>query len=216
MAPVGTTMPARTPMDPPADLGRWSGLSLAAGGTLATGAWVFYTIVDPGRGGYAEPWWIPLNLALSVGAILMAFGLPGFHVRQAARTGALGLLGVALFFTGMLLAYVGVQTLEAFSQPQVPSSIAIIAGIAAPIFFVGIVLTSVVTWRAGVYPRAAAAVLALSALLGLMTRLVALPDWLGMSLVPAVFTGAVAWLGIDLARAERDRVTDRWQDPRRA
>jgi hypothetical protein len=208
MAPVGTTT-ARTPRASPADLGWWSGLSLAAGGTLATGAWIFHAIVDPGRGGYAEPWWIPLNLALSVGAILMAFGLPGFHARQAARTGAPGLLGVALFFTGMLLAYVGVQTLEAFSRPQVPASIVILAGIAAPVFFVGIVLTSVVTWRAGVYPRAAAATLAFSALLGLTTRLVALPDWLGMSIVPAVFTGAVAWLGIELARAGRDRVADR-------
>jgi hypothetical protein len=209
MAPGGTTTPARAPTPTQANLGRWSGLSLAAGGTLATGAWVFYAIVDPGRGGYAEPWWIPLNLALSVGAILMAFGLPGFHARQAARTGAPGLLGVALFFSGMLLAYVGVQTLEAFSQPQVPASIAILAGIAAPMFFVGIVLTSVVTWRAGVYPRAAAAVLALSALLGLMTRLVAMPDWLGMAIVPAVFTGTVAWLGIELVRAGRDRVAAR-------
>jgi hypothetical protein len=30
-----------------------------------------------------------------------------------------------------------------------------------------------------------------------------------MSIVPAVFTGAVAWLGIELVRAGRDRVADR-------
>jgi hypothetical protein len=190
------------PHQAPGSLGRLSGVSLAAGGIIATAAWLFHAVVDPGRGGYAEPWWMPLNLALSVGAILMALGLPGFHARQAARTGTAGLVGLVLFFSGMLLAYVGVQTLEAFSRPQVPASIGTIAGIAAPVFFVGIVVTSVVTWRAGVFPRRLAGALAISALLGLMTRLVVMPDWLGMNVVPAVFTGVVAWLGIVLARAE--------------
>ncbi|CAN5745362.1 hypothetical protein BH23DEI1_BH23DEI1_12860 [soil metagenome] len=65
-----------------------------------------------------------------------------------------------------------------------PASIAILAGIAAP-----------------------AATLALGALLGSMTRLVAMPDWLGMNIVAAVLTGTVTWLGIELAVAERYRVT---------
>ena len=187
----------------PARLSQLSGVSLAAGGMLATGAWVVHAIVDPARGGYAQPWWIPLNLALSIGAILMALGLPGFHARQAARTGVAGLLGLVSFFSGMLLAYVGVQTLEAFSRPQVPATIGILAGIAAPVFFLGIVITSAVTWRARVYPRALAGALAASALLGLATRLVEMPAWLGMNVVPAVFTGVVACLGLELARASR-------------
>lgn len=187
----------------PGSLGRLSGVSLAAGGIIATGAWLVHAVIDPGRGGYAEPWWLPLNLALAVGAILMALGLPGFHARQAVRTGTAGVVGLVLFFSGMLLAYVGVQTLEAFSRPVVPASIGTIAGIAGPVFFVGIIVTSVVTWRAGVYPRPLAAALALSALLGLMTRLVVMPNWLGMNVVPAVFTGVVAWMGFVLMRAPR-------------
>ena len=174
---------------------RLSGISLMIGGTLATGAWVLHAIVDPARGGYAEPWWIPLNLALSCGGILMALGLPGFHASQASRSGALGLIGLVLLFAGLLLAYVGVQTLEAFSRPQIPPTIGILAGIAAPMFFLGIVITSVATWRAGVYPRVIAVALAVTAMLGLLTRLVELPAWLGMNILAALFTAAMAWLG---------------------
>ena len=192
----------------PPEFGWWSGASLAAGGLFATAGWIVHAILDPGRGGYAEAWWIPLNLTLSLGGILMALGLPGFHARQGMRTGVAGLVGLVCFFTGMLLAYVGVQTLEAFTRPQVPANIAVLAAVAAPTFFVGIVVTSVVTWRAGVYSRMVAALLAVSALLGLMTRLVGMPDWLGMNVVPAVFTGSVAWIGIELMRAERGRLTE--------
>jgi SAM-dependent methyltransferase len=177
-------------------LGRLSGLSLAMGGALATGAWVLHGVLDPARGGYAEPWWIPLNLALSCGAILMALGLPGAHARQASRAGVLGTIGLVMLFGGLLLAYVGVQILEAFSRPQVPSSIGMLAGIAAPIFFLGIVFTSVATWRAEVYPRAVAIALAATAMLGLLTRLVTMPAWLGMNIVPAFFTAAMGWWGL--------------------
>jgi hypothetical protein len=179
---------------------RLSGISLAAGGLLTTAAWIAHAIVDPGRGGYAEPWWLPLNLALSFGAILMAMGLPGFHTRQASKTGTPGLIGLVLLFSGMLLAYVGVQTLEAFSRPHIPTTFGFIVGIAGPTFFLGIVVTSVVTWRAGVYPRSVAAALGFTALLALLTRTMALPNWLTL-ILSALFTAVMAWLGITLVRA---------------
>jgi hypothetical protein len=196
-----TSRSEHEPDIPTSQLVRLSGMSLGIGGILATGAWVVHAIVDPARGGYAEPWWIPLNLALSCGAILMALGLPGFHARHASRAGLLGLIGLVMLFVGLLLAYVGVQTLEAFSRPQIPSRIGILAGIAAPIFFLGIVTTSVVTWRAGVYPRAIAIALAVTAMLGLLTRLVEMPAWLGMNIIPALFTAAMAWLGFHVGGA---------------
>lgn len=182
---------------------RVSGMSLLIGGLIATTAWVFHAIVDPGRDGYHEPWWLPLNIALSCGAILMALGLPGFHARQASRTGVFGLIGLVLLFTGMLLAYVGVQTLEAFSRPDIPATIGIMASIAAPTFFFGIIITSAVTWLAGVYPRVTAAALGLAALFGLLTRLIEMPAWLGMNVIPALFTVVMAWLGIVLVKSER-------------
>jgi len=130
----------------------------------------------------------------------MAMGLPGFHARQASNTGIPGLIGLILLFTGMLLAYVGVQTLEAFSRPQSPATFGFIVGIAGPTFFLGIVVTSVVTWRAGVYPRAIALALGMTAVLALLTRPIALPDWLTL-IVSALFTAVMAWLGITLARS---------------
>jgi hypothetical protein len=180
-----------------------SGISLAAGGLITTAAWIVHAIVDPGRGGYAEPWWLPLNLALSFGAILMAMGLPGFHARQASKTGIPGLIGLVLLFSGLLLAYVGVQTLEAFSRPQIPATFGFIVGIAGPTFFLGIVITSVVTWRAGVYPRAIAVALGMTAILALLIRPIALPDWLAL-IVSALFTAVMAWLGITLVRASME------------
>jgi hypothetical protein len=183
---------------PPLD--RLSGLALAVGGAVTTTAWVLHAVVDPARDGYAEPWWLPLNLALSWGAILMAMGLPGFHARQAARTGIVGVIGLFLLFSGMLLAYVGVQTLEAFTRPQIPATFGFIVGIAGPTFFLGIVITSVATWRARVYPRAIAVALLLSALLGLATRPIALPAGIPL-LVSALFTAVLAWVGVVLIRA---------------
>lgn len=180
-----------------------SGILLAAGGLITTAAWVVHAIVDPGRGGYAEPWWLPLNLVLSLGGILMAMGLPGFHTRQASKTGISGLMGLVLLFSGMLLAYVGVQTLEAFSRPHIPATLGFIVAIAGPTFFLGIVITSVVTWRATVYPRPIAAALGMTAVLALLTRPIALPDWLVL-IVSALFTAVMAWLGITLVRASME------------
>jgi hypothetical protein len=184
-------------------LTRLSGFALASGGVITTAAWVFHAIVDPGRNGYTEAWWLPLNLALSWGAILMAMGLPGFHARQATRTGAPGMIGLVLLFSGMLLAYVGVQTLEAFSRPQIPATFGFIVGIAGPTFFLGIVVTSVVTWRAGVYPRPIAAALGLTAVLALLTRPMVLPGGLAL-ILSALFTAVMAWLGFALIRASSE------------
>jgi hypothetical protein len=131
-------------------LTRLSGLALASGGVITTAAWVFHAIVDPGRSGYAETWWLPLNLALSCGAILMAMGL--------------------------------------------------IVGIAGPTFFLGIVGTSVVTWRAGVYPRPIAGALGLTAVLALLTRPALLPGGLAL-ILSALFTAVMAGLGFALIRA---------------
>jgi hypothetical protein len=180
-----------------------SGISLAAGGFITTAAWIVHAILDPGRGGYAEPWWLPLNIALSFGAILMAMGLPGFHARHASKAGIPGLIGLVLLFSGMLLAYVGVQTLEAFSRPQIPATFGFIVGIAGPTFFLGIMITSVATWRAGVYPRAIAVALAITAFLALLARPIALPDWLAL-IVSALFTAVMMWLGVALVRASME------------
>jgi hypothetical protein len=181
---------------------------MASGGLVVTAAWIFIAVVDPGRVGYAEPWWVPSNLALSLGALAIALGLPGLHALQAARTGVPGLVGMALLFVGMVLAYVGVQSVEALSRPDVPPRIAQLAAIAAPTFFVGAVITSIVTWRAGVVPRAVALALFVAVMLGLLTRLVAMPPWLVYA-IPATYGAAMAWLGVEVARLARPRTPQR-------
>jgi hypothetical protein len=176
---------------------RLGGGSMVAGGALATAAWLFFAAVDPGRTGHAEAWWLPLNLSLALGGALIALGLAAAHARQAEATGALGAIGFVLFFVGLTLAYVGVQTLEALTRPNVPATIGVVAGIAAPSLFLGGVLTAIATWRAGIFPRGIAAALLVSMALGLLTRLVDMPPWL-VHVIPAVFTATMLWFGISL------------------
>lgn len=45
-----------------------------------------------------------------------------------------------------------------------------------------------------------AVALAIAALLGLLTRLIVMPAWLGLNIVPASFTAVMAWLGVVIAR----------------
>jgi hypothetical protein len=82
-------------------------------------------------------------------------------------------------------------------------SLGIGGGLATGAFFLGIMITSVVTWRAGIYPRGIAIALAVTAMLGLLTRLVMMPAWLGMNIIPALFTTAMAWLGVVVVRTNK-------------
>lgn len=182
-------------------LQRLSGASIALGGALATAAWLFFAVVDPARAGHAEPWWVPVNLAVTFGGIFMAFGLPGFHARQAARTGWLGAVGIVVFFVGMLVAYVAVQQLEAMTMPVAPAGLRTLVGIGAPTLFVGALVTGVVTIRAGLYPRAVGVVLVANMALALFDAFQGMPAWLPGSVLPAVFTATMAYIGVVLAMA---------------
>lgn len=173
---------------------------MTVGGALATAAWLFLAAVDPDRAGHAEAWWLPLNVSLALGGSLVALGLAAAHARQAEETRTLGAIGFVLFFIGLTLAYVGVQTLEAATRPHVPATIGVIAGIAAPSLFLGGVITAIATWRARIFPRGIAAALLVSMGLGLLTRLVDMPSWL-VHVIPAVFTATMTWFGISLFRA---------------
>jgi hypothetical protein len=189
-APGRATAPFADP------LSRLSGVSLALGGTMAAGAFLFMAVVDPTGTGHAEAWWIPAQFSVILGGMFMALGIPGFHATQAERTGVLGLVATVLLFAGLVLAYVGVHATQILSQPSVPERMGQLVAIAAPSLAVGTALTAVVTWRAGVLPRRASAPLLGVVGLGALAFAVAMPVWL----VPALFAASMAWLGLALAR----------------
>lgn len=98
--------------------------------------------------------------ALMLGsAVLLLLALPGMYAAQADATGGVGLVGHALLMVGLLLPVAVAAT------PLLHPSVKEATGENAVIFALGIaltlglLLTAVATFQAGVFPRPAAALL---------------------------------------------------------
>jgi hypothetical protein len=181
-----------------------SGLALVAGGLLATAAWVLFARFDPDHRAYTERFWLPFNFMVIGGGFLMVLGLPGFYATQARQSGFLGLLGFVIFFAGILFAYVAVHSIQTLTMPDVPGGMMIIVSFAAPSLLVGGLLTALAIWRAGVYPWWLAVGLLVAGALALVREWLPLPPWLARNLFSAVFTLAIAAIGVAvMARAAK-------------
>jgi hypothetical protein len=179
-----------------------SGLSLLAGGLLATTAWVLFARFDPVHRAYTERFWLPFNFMVIGGGFLMVLGLPGFYALQARQSGILGLLGFVIFFAGILFAYVAVHSIQTLTMPNVPGGMMIIVSFAAPSLLIGGLLTALAIWRAGVYPWWLAVALVVAGALGLLREWLPLPPWLARNLFSVVFTLVMAAIGAaTMARA---------------
>ena len=179
---------------------RLSGLSLTIGGLLATAGWLLFAVFDPTHQLTTHPRWLPLNALVISGGLFMALGLPGFYARQATEAGILGLIGFVLLFVGIVIPYVTVQSIEAATAPAVPARMMLWVQVGGPSLFLGLVISGVATWRAGVFPAAAGVLLLLSALFGLLTVIEGVPVLLQRNLVSTVFTITMAWLGFLLMK----------------
>ena len=71
-----------------------------------------------------SPIWLPANLLILVGALLVALGLPGMYARQAERAGKLGLIGFTLTFIVILLFSVALGAIETFLFPALAANAA--------------------------------------------------------------------------------------------
>jgi hypothetical protein len=174
---------------------RLAGVSAALGGLLLLATDVVGWFVRPvqqsavlGPPGPNGLWPAVFLLAL----ILVLGGLVGLYARQAQRAGVLGLVGFAAAFSGTALS-VGIAWV-----PYTAPSLALGAlGIGTKAAWVGLILAfvgwamfGVATVRAGVFPRAAALVLVLGAVLS-FTAFVGLPGTL-------VLDAAITWMGLAL------------------
>lgn len=179
-----------------------SGLSLLAGGLLATAGWLLFARFDPVHRAYTERFWLPFNFMVIGGGFLMVLGLPGFYAVQARQAGILGLAGFVIFFAGILFAYVAVHSIQTLTMPNVPGGMMIIVSFAAPSLLIGGLLTALAIWRAGVYPWWLAVALVVAGALGLLREWLPLPPWLARNLFSAVFTLVMAAIGAaTMARA---------------
>jgi hypothetical protein len=138
---------------------RSAGAGLLAGGILAAvGEAAQDFITSDARSGLV----IGGSLATVVGSVLVAMCLAAVAVRQADRSGALGLIGYALMAAGILLIGVYANLTNVVIAPNLPASmtnnppagvlLSFLVGEVAEL--VGLVLLGIATIRARVYPSA--------------------------------------------------------------
>jgi hypothetical protein len=172
------------------------GVALTIGGGLATLAWITFAFLDPDHQHYVDPHWFPLNVMVIAGGVFMALGLPSFYSKQALQTSYLGLIGFILLFVGIVIPYIAVHSIETVTMPNIPPWMMRFVAVGAPSAFLGIIITGITTWRAGVFPPALGIVFVASALLGLLTVIPGIPAWLGRNLASCGFTACMAWAGL--------------------
>jgi hypothetical protein len=129
-------------------LTRWSGLLLIAGALLFC---VGRMLLPPTP--MADLPAPATDLLLFVSALLVTLALPGLYARQAHATGTIGLVGHLLLQSGMALVLVyagGPLFYQSISAPPGESTFAFVLGIA---LLLGLLLTTIATIRAAVYPR---------------------------------------------------------------
>ena len=187
---------------------RWGGLAAALAGALFVAADLLSLSISPkfpsSESLSSEPYAIQSVLKL-VAAVLLLLGLFGLHARQAEAAGPLGTAGFLAAFSGTALV-VGSFWATAFFAPAMVAMdpVAFDAGEGPPgrladafvvtmaAFVLGWALFGVASWRARVYPRAAALLLVCGSPLALGTLLV-----VGFP-TGVFFSAAVAWLGYTL------------------
>ena len=182
------------------------GLAAILGGLLIVVAAIVGLFVDFDNVAVAATGSYILFAILSLlGAILVLGALVGLYARQSEQAGALGLLGFLVAFLGTALA-VGAFWAITFTEPAFAQVAPELLAQGPPgwlnfgftlsfaLTALGWLLFGVATLRAGVYPRAAAILL----IVGALISLVPLP------LTEVILAVAIAWLGLELFRGRGD------------
>lgn len=175
-----------------------SGLALVVGGLFATIGWIGFALLDPNHQDYQKPHWFPLNFFIIAGGLFMSLGSPGFYVQQAQEAGFWGLIGFVLLFLGLVLSHLAVHSIETTTTPHVPKSMLRFVAVAAPSLFLGVFITGIVTWIHDVYPQILGILITSSAIVGLLTVIHGVPQWLGRNMASSLFPISMIWAGIVL------------------
>ena len=191
---------------------RWGGLAAAVGPLLVLSANIYGLWETQTYGSSPEATVEAVTTTASMafggirllGGMLLVFGLIALYAYQAEAAGRLGLVGFVVSMIGTVLL-TAVAWLGAFVDPALASQApefyvaarsgeiggtvgAVLGiGVLSPILIqaIGWAIFGIATYRAGVYPRRAAVVLVVGALL----------LFVPVQGVPVVFQLAVAWLG---------------------
>lgn len=152
-----------------------------------------------------------------IGSILVLFGLPGVYARQAEQAGILGLLGFLFvwyvnLYQGVLIPFASVTIISQMTAHLVPQSVAVATTPPpawTPFFLVslvgqvlGILLLSIATLRARVFPRWIGWLLIATLVVGLVSQLPFLPAAIS-NLAPILNGVGMAGFGFALLKPER-------------
>jgi hypothetical protein len=184
------------------DLIRWSGLTaILAAGLLSVGALLSLVTESENLGVSATtPSYAFSSLLYLLGGVLLLLGLVGLYIRQSGPSGILGLVAFLVAFLGTALA-VGATWAELFVAPalaveaprvldaELTGMLALGFTLTFVVFLpLGWLLFGVASFRAGIYPRAAAILLMVGAVIA----------GLPIPLTEIVLYVGVAWLGFVL------------------
>lgn len=156
-----------------ADLVRLSGVGLILAGILIA----FFPILHPNHdpAGFANPMWVPVHLMPAASMILAILGLSGLLARQLTAAGRLGVAGFAIAVLGsgmilmgsdveaFLIPFVGLHAPELMQGPP-PGGWMEAQMLGDLTIGIGYLMLGIATFRAGVLPRAAGALLAVGGL----------------------------------------------------
>lgn len=210
-----------------ATLYRWSGIVLLVGGLLGAIGSILDTVLYPGHNTSSQqilsaPFTIDASIFL-IWALLLALGLPGLYLRQAARAGKLGFAGYVLLSLGVLLGGVGFAIIQTTifpylaqvfpktfgpgGQPPVAVFLLVIIG-PALLLSIGAILLGIATMRARFFSRWTGILLLVSGIVFLLT-IPPLPSPLGDLIGLAgnmIFFAVLVWFGYALMAWEKQPV----------
>jgi len=177
--------------------------------------------------------WVNVHIFATAIGFFGLFGLAGLYARQAEKSGWLGLAGFLLFSLWMTLVC-GFSFVEAFILPRlVTESPAFVEGIlgmfsgipskvdlgvlptlwnlSGPMYIIGPLLFGIATFRAGVLPRWAGALLVLGAVLVPVGALVP-PEYQPKIMIPVGL--AMGWMGYALFSERQGKTSEDVLDQR--
>jgi hypothetical protein len=204
---------------------RLAGLSAMVAGLCFIVMGMFHPVNIPAS--ITTATWVNVHIFAVGMSFFGLFGIMGLYVRQAEKSGWLGLAGFVLFSIWMGLV-MGFTFVEAFILPRLTTeSPAFVAGflgmftgipsevdlgilptlwnISGPIYILGSLLFGIATFRAAVLPRWAGALLVLGALLVPVGAIVP-PEYQPKIMIPVGL--AVAWLGYALLTERREPASE--------
>ena len=198
-------------------LGRTGAVALMASGCASMLFWIMAASAGTFAGAAAvqQAAWIPGQTLHVIAALLAVFGFMSVYAAERHRAGVSGLIAFVLVTTGNVLFFVdGVIALVIFPSlaRSIPAALetsgAMNQGMTLVLFvtiaainMIGQVAFGVITWRAGVFPRPAAALLVIG---GTLFNLPPGPVPMIVLAVGGVLWGvAASWLGWSLARESK-------------